>query len=98
MTDNSAIDAKAKEVGADTVLVTKSVGRKIVSGAEPPESIFDSEYVLAEMNIYDMKSSKQVWVASTETALNENIPANKRLRWFVKAVIRRLSKEKLIKQ
>jgi len=95
VTDKSAIITKAGEVGADTVLVTKTVGRKTVP-REGVQTTFTDEYIITETDMYDMKSSKQIWVATSETWVTGNEPANARLQSFVRAIIGKLAKEHLI--
>jgi len=94
--DKSAIITTAKEVGADTVLITKTVGRRTRATGGPWE-VYQDEYVDTETNIYDVKSGKLVWTASSETWINENASERNRIRAFVKVIVRRLSEQKLVK-
>jgi hypothetical protein len=94
--DKGAIITTAKEVGADTVLITKAVGRR-TGAAGGPWEVYQDEYVDTETNIYDMKSGKLVWTASSETWINENTSERSRIRAFVKVIVRRLSEQKLVK-
>ncbi len=94
--DKGAINTTAKEVGADTVLIIKVVGRKTGTTGGPWET-YEDEYVDIETNIYDVKSGKLVWTASSETWINENASERSRLREFVKVIVKRLSEQKIIK-
>jgi len=94
--DKGAIITTAKEVGADTVLITKAVGRR-TGAAGGPWEVYQDEYIDTETNIYDMKSGKLVWTASSETWINENTSERSRIRAFVKVIVRRLSEQKLVK-
>jgi hypothetical protein len=97
LADKGAIIASAKEVGADTVLITKAVGRRTGPTGGPWE-VYQSEYVDTETNIYDVKSGELVWTASSETWINENVSERSRIRAFVKVIVRRLSDQKLVKK
>jgi hypothetical protein len=97
LTDKDAIYAKARESGADAVLVTRLVGRKVHT-SESAWITYEDHYVDTTTDIYDMKSGKQIWIASSQTWRNENISDNDQIRSFVKAIIQKLSEQKLIKQ
>jgi len=93
--DKGAINAKAKEVGADTVLITKAVGRKTGTTGSP-WGVYEDEYINTETNIYDVKSGKLIWTASSETWIKETASAGSRIRAFVKVIVRRLSEQELV--
>ena len=96
LADKGAIHTKAKEVGADTVLITKTVGRKTETTGSPWEH-YQDEYIDIEPNIYDVKSGNLIWTALSETWINENISEGSRIRAFVKVIVRTLSEQKLVK-
>ncbi|HET6365222.1 MAG: hypothetical protein ACM30F_03870 [Nitrospirota bacterium] len=96
LADKGAIITKAKEVGADTVLITKAVSRRTGTGGGPWE-VYQEEYVDTETSIYDVKSGELVWTASSETWVNENASEMSRIREFVKVIVKRLSEQKLVK-
>jgi hypothetical protein len=94
--DKNAINMMAKEVGADTVLITKAVGRRTGDSGAPLE-VYQNEYLDIETNIYDVKSGKLVWAALSETWISESASERSRIREFVKVIVRRLSEQKLVK-
>ncbi len=96
LTDKGAIYAKAREVGADAVLATRLVGRK-VSTSESVWITYEDQYIDTTTDIYDMKSGKQIFTASSETWRNENISDNAQIQSFVKAIIQKMSEQKLVK-
>ncbi len=96
LTDKGAIYAKAREVGADAVLATRLVGRK-VSTSESAWITYEDQYIDTTTDIYDMKSGKQIFTASSETWRNENISDNAQIQSFAKAIIQKLSEQNLIK-
>jgi uncharacterized protein YbjQ (UPF0145 family) len=99
------IAAKVKEMGADAILITRLVSKKIVQTYVPgtayavpsypyhyrpppaystwpnyygygyrymytPGYIAEDEYAVIESNLYEAKSDKLVWAASSETGIN----------------------------
>lgn len=96
--DQAAIAKKVAELGADTVLVTRLVSKKIVQVYVPgspyypppfygtwpdyygygyrymytPGYIADDEYAVIETNLYEAKSNKLIWAASSETGINDS--------------------------
>jgi Ni,Fe-hydrogenase III small subunit len=95
--DQAAIAAKVKELGADTILITRLVSKKIVQTYVPgtayyppynygswpsyygygyqymytPGYIAEDEYAVIETNLYEAKSDKLVWAATSETGIND---------------------------
>ena len=96
--DPAAIAKKVTELGADTVLITRLVSKKIVQVYVPgspyypppfygtwpdyygygyrymytPGYIADDEYAVIETNLYEAKSNKLIWAASSETGINNS--------------------------
>jgi hypothetical protein len=95
LADKEAIAAKAKEIGADTVLITKFVDRKTETTASP-WATYEDEYIVTETNVYDMKLNKPIWTASSETSLKETTSDKSQIRAFVEVIVRKLSEQKLI--
>ena len=95
--DQAAIAKKVAELGADTVLITRLVSKKIVQVYVPgtpyfpppfygtwpdyygygyrymytPGYIADDEYAVIETNLYEAKSNKLIWAASSETGISD---------------------------
>ena len=95
--DHVAIAAKVKELGADTILITRLVSKKIVQTYVPgtayypppyygswpdyygygyrymytPGYIAEDEYAVIETNLYEARSDKLVWAASSETGISD---------------------------
>ena len=95
--DSDAIAAKVKELGADTILITRMVSKKLVQTYVPPTPYFpppyygswpdyyghgyrymytpgyiaEDEYAVIETNLYEAKSEKLVWAASSDTGIND---------------------------
>ena len=96
--DHEAIAAKVKELGADTILITRLVSKKIVQTYVPgtayfpppyygswpdyygygyrymytPGYIAEDEYAVIETNLYEARSDKLVWAASSETGISDS--------------------------
>ena len=96
--DPAAIAKKVAELGADTVLITRLVSKKIVQVYVPgspyypppfygtwpdyygygyrymytPGYIAEDEYAVIETNLYEAKSNKLIWAASSETGISDS--------------------------
>lgn len=96
--DREAIAAKVKELGADTILITRLVSKKLVQTYVPPTPYFpppyygswpdyygygyrymytpgyiaEDEYAVIETNLYEARSDKLVWAASSETGISDS--------------------------
>lgn len=96
--DQAAIADKVGDLGADTVLITRLVSKRIVQVYVPgspyypppyygtwpdyygygyrymytPGYIADDEYAVIETNLYEAKSNKLVWAASSETGIYDS--------------------------
>jgi len=96
--DHETIAAKVKELGADALLITRLVSKKIVQTYVPPTPYFpppyygswpdyygygyrymytpgyiaEDEYAVIESNLYDAKSDKLIWAASSETGISDS--------------------------
>jgi len=94
--DHVVIAAKVKELGADTILITRLVSKKIVQTYVPgtayypppyygswpdyygygyrymytPGYIAEDEYAVIETNLYEARSDKLVWAATSETGIS----------------------------
>ena len=94
--DQTSIEVKVKELGADSVLITRLVSKKTVQVYVPgtayypppyygtwpdyygygyrhiysPGYIAEDEYAVFESNLYETKTDKLVWAASSETLMS----------------------------
>ena len=95
--DMAAILAKATEVGADAVLITKPIGRRSEPSASP-FGTYEDQFVDTQTNIYDVKSGKMIWTATTETWIMDYASNRSQIRSFAKVIVKELSKQKILKQ
>jgi hypothetical protein len=65
--DKDAIAAQAKEVGADTVLITRSLGAR----RDSPGVGSGGSYLNTRTDVYDMKSNKFVSFVTAETPIRK---------------------------
>jgi hypothetical protein len=96
--DQEAIAQKVKELGADTILITRLVSKKTVQVYVPgtayypppydgrwpdyygygyrymytPGYIAEDQYAVIETNLYEAKSDKLIWAASSETGIGDS--------------------------
>ena len=83
----------AKEAGADTVLINRYVNREM-EDVGLGESVYIT-YINAQTDVYDMKSNKLVFSASTETRIKSGRPLVPQIETYVRYIINRLSQEGL---
>jgi len=108
--DKDFIAAKAKESGADTVLVTRPISKKIERSYMPgsyyrwgsyyghaysPGYVVDDEYVYVETNLYDVATEKLIWAAESETIILAT--DQELLTSFISTMVAKLASDKLIK-
>jgi hypothetical protein len=96
--DQEAIARKVAELGADAILITRLVSKKIEQVYVPgtvyypppyygrwpdyygygyrylytPGYIANDEYAVIETNLYDAKSNKLIWAATSETGITDS--------------------------
>jgi hypothetical protein len=100
--DREAIAAKVKEMGADTILITRLVSKRLVrTYIQPspyyypppyygswrdyygygynymytPGYIVEDEYAMIETNLYEAKTDKLIWAATSETGIRDSSQA-----------------------
>jgi hypothetical protein len=108
--DKDFIAAKARESGADTVLVARPISRKIERSYVPgsyhrwgsyygyaysPGYIVDDEYVYIETNLYDVATEKLIWTSQSETIMLAT--DQELIKSFIGTMIGQLSADKLLK-
>ncbi|HUW76823.1 MAG TPA: hypothetical protein VMV70_09080 [Gallionella sp.] len=109
--DQAVIAKKVAELGADAVLITRLVSKKVVQVYVPgtpyypppyydtwpdyyvygyrymytPGYIANDEYAVIETNLYDAKTDRLIWAASSETGINDS---NKNLiKSYIKVMV-----------
>lgn len=94
VSDKDAIAAQAKEVGADTVLITKPAGARW----DPTGDSVDSD-INTHTDVYDMKTNKLISFVSAETRIRGGSPSISLYRnhvpSYVKDLVNKLSKARL---
>jgi hypothetical protein len=96
VSDKDAIAAQAKEVGADTVLITRPAGtRRDVTGSLVRAAVWNV-YINTQTDVYDMKSNKLISFASAETLIQLQSPDLQhylnQVPSYVKDLVNKLSK------
>ncbi len=89
LSDKDAIKTQAKEVSADTVLVTQPVGTRM-GGSGTLDMLINTK-----TDVYDMKSGKLILIATGETQIPEGNPSPKQIKTFVKNLVNQLSRSGL---
>jgi len=108
--DKDFIAAKAREAGADTVLVARPLSRKIERSYVPgsyyswgsyyghaysPGYVMDDEYVYIETNLYDVATEKLIWSTQSETIILAT--DQELIKSFISTMLAQLSSDKLIR-
>jgi hypothetical protein len=65
--DKDSLAAQAKEVGADTVLITRSLGAR----RDPPSTGAGGSYLNTRTDVYDRKSNKFISFVTAETPIRQ---------------------------
>jgi len=74
VSDKDVIATQAKEVGADTVLITSPADtRKDVTGSLAGTAVL-SVYINIQTDVYDMKTNKLISFASAKTQIQMDAP------------------------
>ncbi len=97
--DRNAAAVQAKELGADTMIISKQVGKRTDMTPEtitPGITAFsDDVYVISQTDLYDLKEIKLIFSARTETWIQGDISSPVNVRSFVKDIVKRMSKQGL---
>lgn len=94
VSNKKAIAAQAKEVGADTVLINRPLGKREDKTLDP-ESEYQDLFIKTQTEIYDMKSNRLVFSASAETWIRQGMPYTEFIRSYVKDLVDHLLQQGL---
>ena len=106
------IEGKMRDVGADTVLITRVIDRRSIESMAPSPpgmnqwygyysyssgALSSSMMASTQTNIYDLKTERLIWTAVSDTWIQGSEDNLYLIRTFVPVVIKRLAEEKIIK-
>jgi len=91
LNDKDAIAAKAKEVGADTVLIDGPIGRTTDEFMDASGVTHLDIQIKTQTEIFDMKSNRLIMSASSETWVRNGIPYTILVQSYVKELVNKLS-------
>ena len=111
MLDKETIISKIKGLDIDTVLITRVTEKKTIVaafggwydsysegfGGGFSGATFEDELVSLETNLYEVRTEKLIWSASSETVFMEERSILRTIKSLVKVMATQLSKEKFIK-
>ncbi len=86
MLDKGTFVAQAKEVGADTILITRPVGTRM------GESGTLDMFINTQTDVFDMKSNRLILIATSETQIPQGTPSPSQIQTFVKDLVDQLSR------
>ena len=97
VSDKDAIAARAKEVGANTILINRRLGSTI--GETKGETIRGGGstdlYINMQTDAYDMTSNKLVLSVTAETWILQGIPESTLIKSYLKDLVKKLSQQGL---
>jgi len=92
VSDMDAIAARAKEVGADTVLINRLLHSRLGQSAGMD---YMELYMSTQTDVYDLKSNKLVLSATAETVRSQDKPISEQIQSYVNDLVDKLSSMKL---
>ena len=94
VSDKDALAAKAKEIGADTVLINRPIGTTTRETAGFTN--YEDLYINTQIDVYDIKSNRLIFRATAETWIRQDIPSSIHIKSYVKDVVQKLSRQELL--
>ena len=95
VSDKDAIAARAAEVGADTVLITKIRSSKIDRSTGQSIGMYSYLNIDTQTEIYDMKSNRLILTVLATTRIQTSEPSVKDIQSFIKGLVKELSQQGL---
>jgi hypothetical protein len=89
--DKDALAAKAKEVGADTVLINGPFGRTTDEFTDTSGITHTDIHIKTQTEIFDMKSNRLIMSASADTQVRNGVPYTILVQAYVKDLMNKLS-------
>ena len=97
VSDKDAVAAKAKEVGANTVMINRRLGSTI--GATRGQTVRGGGstdlYIDMQTDVYDMTSNKLVLSVTAETWIRQGIDESTLIKSYIKDLVNKLSQQGL---
>jgi hypothetical protein len=97
ISDKHAIDALAAKSGADTVLISKPIGRTTGETSGAGGVTYTDVYIGTQTDIYDVKSDRLIMSVSAETWIFQGDPYLAQIRDYVRSLIKEVSRLGLFK-
>lgn len=94
--NKDAIATQANTVGADTVLISKTLRSKIVKSTGQSIGEYRYLYIDTQTEVYDMKSNRLVLTVSATTRMPSGEQSVKEIQSFIKDLVKELSQQGLI--
>ncbi len=88
VTDKDAVALPAKDIGADTVLISSSRVPKI--------DVTGDRYMNIQTDIYDMKSKSLIFSSSARTQIQQSTPYLNQIQSYIRDLVNHLSRLGLI--
>jgi hypothetical protein len=95
VSDKEAIAAQAKEVGADTVLISTPLGETTGETLGAGGVVYKELYINTQTDVYDMKLNRLVLSTTAETWIQPGKPYPSQIQAYVKTLVLKLSEQGL---
>ena len=95
VSDKDAIAAQAKEVGADTVLISRPLNTTTGEIVGAGGMTYMDVYINTQTDVYDMKSNRLVVSVTAETWIQQDAPYSALIKSYIKDLVQKLSKQGL---
>jgi hypothetical protein len=95
VSNQGAIMAQAKEVGADTVLINRAIGTRTDESGGHGNAYYVDLYIITRTDVYDIKSNGLILSAQAETWMRQGEPYSSRIHSYVTDLVNKLSQQGL---
>ncbi|MGE5751786.1 MAG: hypothetical protein ACM30F_06565 [Nitrospirota bacterium] len=94
VTNKNAIALHAKELGADAVLINRTLGTRTQEGSG--FIVYEDVYINTQTDVYDMKSNRLILSATAETWIRQDVPYSIHIQSYIKDLVQKLSQKGLL--
>ena len=94
VSDKNAIALRAKELGADAVLINRPLGTRM-DETGGVFGVYEDLYINTQTDVYDVKSNRLILSATAETWIRQDVPYATHIQSYTKDLVQKLSQKGL---